>query len=127
MGPRHPLMPQEQIVLFGYNQEAGWIDLEEVARLQESRMWKYPAAAVRANVTRSAIEALSLLENRSEKLLVHFDVDVIEFTDLPVADVPHSRGLSLNESMEALRIFISSPKFGGLVITEFNAERDPHG
>jgi hypothetical protein len=27
--------------------------------------------------------------------------------------------------MEALQVFLSSPQFAGLVITEFNANRDP--
>jgi hypothetical protein len=29
--------------------------------------------------------------------------------------------------MQALRVFLCTPKFAGLVVTEFNASRDPDG
>jgi len=57
--------------------------------------------------------------------LFHFDVDVIDDTELPVADVPHKGGLSFADAIEALRVFLASPKTAGLVVTEFNPSRDP--
>lgn len=54
---------------------------------------------------------------------MHLDVDVIDFTDLPVADVPqYSQGMMFREVMDCLSVFTSSSKFGGLVITEFNPD-----
>ena len=54
---------------------------------------------------------------------MHFDVDVIDFTDLPVADVPQfSQGLMFRDVMACLTVFASSPKFSGLTITEFNPD-----
>lgn len=32
-----------------------------------------------------------------------------------------------SQALEALRIFVSCPGFAGLVVTEFNAGRDPDG
>jgi arginase len=55
------------------------------------------------------------------------DVDVIDFDDLPVADVPHSGGLTVSEAFQGLEGFVRSPNFAGLVITEFNVDRDPDG
>ena len=55
--------------------------------------------------------------------MVHFDVDVMNFVDFPVADVPqHNAGLTFEETLERLGTFAASPAFGGLVITEFNPD-----
>lgn len=127
LGPRYPLLPQESIILFGYNLDAGWIDAIEVERLQQCSMVRYPVTHIRDKAISASKEALEGLEQRVAHILVHFDVDVITHNDFPVADVPHPNGLTFSQAIEALRIFVSSPKFVGLVITEFNAERDASG
>jgi arginase len=127
VGPRYPLMAEEDIVLFGYNAEAGAIDAVEIELLQQCQMMKYPVSQIRGNAKESAREALSQLENKADTILIHFDVDVIDFDDFPAGDVPHYHGLSFDEAMSALDVFIASRKFAALVITEFNADRDPDG
>jgi arginase len=127
VGPRYPLMAEEDIVMFGYNTEAGAIDAVEIERLQQSQMIQYPVSQIRGKAREAAREALSQLENKADAILIHFDVDVIDFDDFPVGDVPHHHGLSFDEAMRALAVFIASPKFAALVITEFNANRDPDG
>jgi len=127
VGPRYPLMAEEDIVMFGYNPEAGSIDAAELEALQQGHMVKYPVSQIRGKVRESAKEALSQLENKTEAVLVHFDVDVIDFNDFPAGDVPHEHGLSFDEAMSALEVFTASPKFAALVITEFNVNRDPDG
>jgi arginase len=127
LGPRYPLMAEEDIVLFGYNTEAGAIDAVEVEVLQQCQMIKYPVSQIRGKAKESAREAVSQLENKAGSILVHFDVDVIDFDDFPAADVPHSQGLSFDEAMAALSVFVASRKLAGLVITEFNADRDADG
>lgn len=124
IGPRYPLMPQENITLFGYNPDAGWLDPAEMQRLERCAMLKYPVTQIRGNAAEASRQALVQLEDRTGQILVHFDVDVIDFSDLPAADVPHEFGLSFDEAMEILSIFASSSRFAGLVLTEFNAERD---
>ena len=55
--------------------------------------------------------------------MVHFDVDVIDFVDMPVADVlQHNAGLTFREALACLGVFASSPKCAGLVITELNPD-----
>jgi len=126
-GPRYPLMAEEDIVLFGYNTKAGAIDVVEIEILERSQMMRYPVSQIRGKARESAREALSQLENKTDSILVHFDVDVIDSNDFPAGDVPHHHGLSFNEAMNALEVFINSHKFGGLVITEFNANYDAFG
>ncbi|MFB3100454.1 MAG: arginase family protein, partial [Gammaproteobacteria bacterium] len=95
--------------------------------LQQCQMLKYPVSQIRGKAKESAREALSQLENKADSILVHFDVDVIDFDDFPAGDLPHYHGLSFDEAMSALDVFIASRKFAALVITEFNADRDPEG
>ncbi|MGB9774109.1 MAG: hypothetical protein ACP5JH_10460 [Bacteroidota bacterium] len=52
---------------------------------------------------------------------------LIDYRDLPVADVPHAHGLSFHEAIKILKIFVCNSKFAGLVIAEFNAYRDVDG
>jgi arginase len=127
VGPRYPLMAEENIVLFGYNTDAGWIDEAETQVLAQCQMMTYPSAQIRGTVKESAKQALTQLESKAESILVHFDVDVIDDDDFPAGDVPHSQGISFQEAMAALSVFTASRKLAGLVITEFNATRDPDG
>ena len=127
IGHRYPLMDEEKILLFGYNPDSGWMDEAETKRLEVCSMIKYPLSKIRGKPEEAALKALSQLEVNVDQILVHFDIDVIDFSDFPVADVPHENGLSFSETMKTLKVFISNPKFAGLVITEFNADRDKDG
>jgi arginase len=127
IGPRYPLMPDENIVLFGYNSEAGWMDPAEVQRLEECSMMKYPVTKIRGRAREAAAEALATLEARAPQILVHFDVDVIDAGDFPAADVLHPGGLTFDEAIDVLKVLGSSSSFAGLIITEFNSVRDLDG
>jgi arginase len=124
LGPRYPLLEQRKVTLFGYSVKAGGIDPVEVKLLQDMFMAKYPLEGINGRVQTAAAQALRDLESKAEHILVHFDVDVVDFDDFPAADVPHKPGLSLLKTQEALEVFLGSPKAVGLVLTEFNAKRD---
>ena len=118
IGPRNPLMPDDRIVLFGYEPNP-----PEMPVLERRSMPRYPAARVRGRPEEAAAEALARLEGTADRFVVHFDVDVMDFVDFPVADVPqHNAGLTFEETLECLGTFAASPAFGGLVITEFNPD-----
>ena len=124
LGPRYPLLEQQKVTLFGYSAGAGGIDPVEVRLLQDMVMARYPLESINGRVQTAAAQALRELEGKVEHILVHFDVDVVDFDDFPAADVPHKPGLSLMKAKEALAVFLASPKAVGLVLTEFNAKRD---
>lgn len=121
IGPRRPLLSEEEIVLFGYNLEAGGIDPPELAALEGSRMWRYPLSRIREDAAAAAGEALARLEARSDAILVHFDVDVMDFT---AVDVPHPHALDAASAFAALREFVAAPACSAVVVTELNAECD---
>jgi arginase len=126
-GSRCPLLEQQQIALFGYSMQAGGIDPVEIDILRNSQMAKFPLEEIDADVQTAAIRALQKLESKAEHILVHFDVDVVDYGDFPAVDVPHRPGLALAQAQEALGIFVGSRKSVGLVVTEFNAAHDSDG
>ena len=122
IGPRQPLLPEEDVVLFGYDEGSGWVDPPEIELLGRSRMHKYPLHGVRGDPIASAHDALRGLEVRAEAIVVHFDVDVMDF---PAVDVSHPGGLDCDSAFAALRVFVASPRCAGVVVTELNADLDP--
>jgi arginase len=120
LGPRVPLISEEQIVLFGYTSNHQGFEHEILDR---AAMPRYPADQVRGSPRVAAGKALAEIEGTASRFFVHFDVNVIDFVDFPVADVPQSNaGLTFQEAMDCLSVFAASPQFGGLVVTEFNPD-----
>jgi arginase len=121
MGPRFPLMPEDKIVVFGYNpREMNDVEHDVLAR---HPMLNYPVTQVQGRVRHVATEALTQVEDRAQLFVVHFDVDVIDFVDFPIADMPQlNAGLTFRDAMVCLELFVSSPKFAGLIITEINPD-----
>lgn len=124
IGPRQPMLSEENIALFGYDVESGWIDPHEIDALATTRMARFPLDRVRESPATAAREALRGLHGLSDAILVHFDIDV---TDLPAVDVPHPGGLDADSAFAALNVLVADPKCAGLVVTELNAELDPDG
>jgi arginase len=124
-GPRRPLLSGDHVVAFGY---------DEVESSAEERDWLagqgvacFPSRQI-TDPSEQADRACSLLASRARPVLVHFDVDVIDSTDFPLANFPHfNEGLSYEAAIAALRAFCSHEAFGGLVVTEINPDRDVDG
>jgi len=121
IGTRYPLMDEEEIVLFGYN--SGELNLAEEEALARYHLQGYPLSEVQGKARKAAAEAVECMEELGKQFLLHFDVDVIDFVDFPIADVPQfNQGLTFQEAMTCLSIFAASSDFGGLVVTEFNPD-----
>lgn len=121
IGPRFPLMPEDHIVVFGYSpREMNDAEHDVLAR---HPLLNYPVTQVQGRVRQVATEALTQLEDRAQQFVVHFDVDVIDFVDFPLADMPQfNSGLTFRDAMACLELFVSSPKFAGLILTEINPD-----
>ncbi len=122
IGPRYPLMEPSAIVLFGHGPEPQDGSLARVLATKQT-MTSFSAATIRGAATERARQALAVLEARRKPFAVHFDVDVIDFVDAPLADVPLiNDGISFNEAFAALSVFAASPLFQSLTITELNPD-----
>jgi arginase len=125
IGPRYPLMPPDRIALFGFHPFE--VEPTEQRRLEGSTMLRYPVTSMGDRPVELAREARAKLEARAAALVVHFDVDVMDSAEIPLADWPHYDALEFGEAMRCLSVFVSSPRLAALVATEINPDHDPDG
>ncbi len=121
VGPRAPLLEPDQVVLFGWGPEQATAhEREAIERLSIEVI---SVDEVSADPAAAAAHALELLEVRAERLLVHFDVDVIDFTDTPLSEnTGRNEGLAYPDAAQALHALLRSPALSGLTITELNPD-----
>jgi arginase len=126
VGDRAPLLEAEQVLLFAWGPEQATSFEREV--IERRAIEVVPVGDVAADPARAAARARHSIESRCDRLLVHFDVDVIDFTDVPLSENwGRNEGLSFQHALRALDAVLSSPRLAGLTITELNpdhAERD---
>jgi len=125
IGPRFPLLEEDRIALFGFHPYE--IEPEESRVLTSSAMAKYPVTSMDDRPVELAEEARVRLEERARAIVVHFDVDVMDSAEIPLADWPHYDALSFGDAMRCLSVFVGSPKLAALVVTEINPDHDPDG
>ena len=52
---------------------------------------------------------------------MHFDVDVVDFTDTPLSENPgRNEGVAYTEVVRALHVLLASPRLAALTVTELN-------
>lgn len=126
VGDRVPLLAPEQVLLFGWGPEqATAFEAEQVRELGIERT---AVDAVAADPEGAAAAALAALEPRCERLLVHFDVDVVDFTDTPLSENwGRNEGLAFATVLRVLAVLLASPKLAALTITELNPDHTEDG
>ncbi|CEA07769.1 Arginase [Arthrobacter saudimassiliensis] len=117
VGPHRPLLQDADVVFFGYSDE-------EEDRHGQVGSVRIPASAVSADSGAAAQRALAVLGN--EEIIVHLDVDVLDFLEVPAADIAgYGRGPALAELTQALRVLVHDPRCAGLLLVEYNPDHDP--
>jgi arginase len=120
-GARAPLLQPEQILLLGWDPEQATPFEREV--IDNRSLAVVPADEVAADPRGPAARARAVIDARCERLLVHFDVDVIDFTDVPLSEnVGRNEGLQFDHALRALDELLATPSFAGLTITELNPD-----
>ena len=119
--PSTPLLEPADVLLFGWDPgQATDFEREVIARRGISRV---PVAEVAADPEGAGARAAAAVAERCDRLLVHFDVDVIDFTDVPLSEnTGRNEGLAYTDAMRALDALLASPKLAGLTITELNPD-----
>ena len=125
IGPRVPLLKPEQVLLFANASpttfERGVIESTGITEVPHEFVEDDPAGA-----------ALGVVEGWAAKfdhLLVHLDIDVVDFADAPLAEnTRRNTGLSLDTLVAALKVLVAAPNWCGLTLCEVNPDHgEPDG
>ena len=125
-GPRTPLLEDDQVLLFGWG--PGQATPFERDVIERRAIEVVAVDEVAADPEHAATRARLSIEGRCDRVLVHFDVDVIDFTDVPLSENwGRNEGLSYEHTMRALTALLASPRLAGLTITELNPDHTERG
>jgi arginase len=120
-GPRVPLLEPDQVVLLGWDEAQS--EAHERAAVARLGMKVIPADEVAADPAAAAARALALLDGHGRSLLVHFDVDVVDFTDTPLSENwGRNEGIPYDAAASALHTLLASPVLAGVTVTELNPD-----
>jgi arginase len=118
MGPRVPLLSPESVFFLARKNvtpaEQGLIDALAIEGVGAEKVAADPEGAARMAIQWGS---------RFDRLLIHFDVDVIDFEDFPIPE--HTRrkmGLSLEQAVATLAALLQAPNWAALTITEVNPD-----
>jgi arginase len=121
VGPRFPLLGDEEVFLFSYGPEQATEHERGVIRRRGLK--GTPVGDVAPDPGGAAARALEQMEPRFDLLLVHFDVDTVDFTDLPLSENPgRNEGLPFDAAVRALGTLLGSDRLAAVTVTEFNPD-----
>jgi len=113
------MLEPEAVVLFAHGPEQS--TAREKEAIERLGLAAIPVSDVIADPEGTATAALAALEPCCDRLLVHFDVDVVDFTDLPLSEnTGRNEGMPFEHAMRALRVILGSERLGALTVTELN-------
>jgi arginase len=126
VGPRAPLLAPEQAVLLAWGPDQARPHERET--IEGRRLETIPVDEVRADPAAAAGKALDSITARADRLLVHFDVDVVDFTDTPLSEnTGRNEGIAYEQAAAALAVLLASPALAGVTVTELNPSHVEEG
>lgn len=125
LGPREPMLLPEQILLYATGNSTPF----ERRTIDELGIAEVRLPAVVADPSGSARSVLDGWARQFDRLLVHLDVDVLDFAEMPLAEnTRRNVGLRLDQLMASLAVFLRAPNWAALTVCELNADHgDPDG
>lgn len=121
LGGRRPMLPPSAVLFFA----ADNISPPERETMQRLNLEWIGLSEVKAGPAAAASRALAWAQ-AFDRLLVHLDVDVLEYVDFPIAEnVRRAPGLKFRELSIVLPRLLAAPHFRALTITEVNPEHAP--
>jgi len=121
LGRRRPMLAASDMLFFAVDHitpvEAQAIGALGLASLGLAEVKRDPAGAAKRAVAWAA---------KFTRLLVHLDVEVLAFTDVPIAEnVRRGDGLTLEELSQVLQGVVATPNWRALTVTEVNPDHAP--
>jgi arginase len=119
LGPRVPMLRPEQVLFFANDNvepfERQIIDELGIAEVRLTDVAADPSSAAEAVVSGWA--------RQFERLLIHLDVDVLDFVDMPLAENNRRNvGLRFDQLMASLRPLLCAPNWTALTVCELNPD-----
>ena len=119
LGPRVPMLRPEQVLFFANDNvepfERQVIEELGIAEVRLAEVAADPSSAAEAVATGWACQF--------ERLLVHLDLDVLDFVDMPLAENNRRNpGLRFDQLMAALRPLLCAPNWAALTVCELNPD-----
>lgn len=119
LGPRVPMLRADQVLLFA----SGNVEPFERQVIEDLGIAEVPLADVAADPSGAAEAVVGGWARRFDRLLVHLDVDVLDYVDMPLAEnVRRNVGLRFDQLMASLRPLLRAPNWTALTITELNPD-----
>ena len=112
---KQPLLKEDDVIIYGYR-EPDHISKSRIRCFSQTEMSK-------TGIKRSATQGLATLAE-TESLWLHFDVDVLDPTLMPVS-FPEPNGLDLDQVETFFRVCLSSKRFIGLSVACYHPRLDP--
>jgi arginase len=125
-GPRVPLLPPDAVTLVGWGAEqATDFEREQIERLG---LEVFDVGTVAADPTDAVRQAVASLEARCERIVVHCDVDLVDFTDTPLSENwGRNEGLPFDSFRASLRAALEAPGLAAVTLTELNPDHAEPG
>jgi arginase len=119
-----PLVREPDVTLFGLDR----LDPPEQEFLSKSPMRHIYAADIQSKGARAAArDGLTYVHADAHEFVLHLDTDVIAEEEFPAVNVPASGGLRLEDARAALTEFAKHKNLLGLVVAQYNPDKDPDG
>jgi arginase len=119
VGPRSPLLEPDQLLYFAHDN----VEPFERQVIADLRIAQVPLVDVRPDPATAALRVVDGWAKQYERLLVHLDVDVLDFLDMPLAEnTRRNVGLKFDQLMASLRVFLAAPNWSTLTICELNPD-----
>jgi arginase len=114
-----PVLQPSQVVYLGLaERQATAFEREEIAR---RGLQAVALAELRAAPAAAAQAALGRIDAACERIAVHLDVDLVDFTDAPLSEhTGRNVGAALDEVLVALRTIAGDPRVAAVTVTELN-------
>jgi arginase len=118
-GPRRPLLADEDVVLLGTGPEQ--CTAAERDAIAGRNLRPIGVDALRADAVAAARAALERATAGGRRFLVHFDVDVVDFSDVPLSEnTGRGIGVDFDAALAALGVLVAHQALLGLTVTELN-------
>jgi arginase len=118
-GPRRPLLADEDLVLLGTGPDQCTAAERQAIAARDLR--PIGVDALRTDPPAAARAALERATAGDRRFLVHFDVDVIDFSDVPLSEnTGRGIGVGFDAALAALGVLAEHEALLGLTVTELN-------